>query len=198
MPTLNLTLNGVNGETNDWADVETPLTQILTLINTTLLDYVNAQTNGFRQVNLRSHANPRGLRHKCHNSTGVVLVAGSIVSLSSTYSDGTDTYPLVVNAQSAAPGSAAYAMGILPDAINTGADGTFEQVYELTGLDTSAQSVGTKVYLSATPGGYTYTLPTAGNIVQLIGIVTKDHASDGRILFNLPGTVVPWSLASEI
>ena len=54
---------------------------------------------------------------------------------------------------------------------------------KLTGIDTSAFSVGNDLYLATSAGGLTTTRPTGGgSIVQRIAKVLKSHASTGEIL----------------
>jgi hypothetical protein len=58
---------------------------------------------------------------------------------------------------------------------------------EVSGFDTSALTVEALVYLSATAGAITTTAPTgADQIVQVVGVVKKSHATLGSILF-FPG-----------
>jgi hypothetical protein len=198
MPTLTLSLNGATGKTNKWSDVSTPLNQVGTLLNTTLLDYLNIQTNGVRTGQVRSHAGVLQRRAKVRNATGGSLAAADIVAFAGTYSDGTDSYPLVVKADSAAPGSWIPAWGIMEDAPADDADGSAAQDYELSGINTSGQALHAPVYLSATAGAYTFTAPASGNVIQIIGKVTNVSASEGRVIFSFPGIVVPYSFLNQV
>ncbi|ANS05236.1 hemagluttinin family protein [uncultured Mediterranean phage] len=198
MPTLTLSLNGATGKTNKWSDVSTPLNQVGTLLNTTLLDHLNIQANGVRTGQVRSHAGVLQRRAKVRNATGGSLAAADIVAFAGTYSDGTDSYPLVVKADSAAPGSWIPAWGIMEDAPADDADGSAAQDYELSGINTSGQALHAPVYLSATAGAYTFTAPASGNVIQIIGKVTNVSASEGRVIFSFPGIVVPYSFLNQV
>jgi len=73
-------------------------------------------------------------------------------------------------------------------AISSGDTGVVSKRGTLSSIDTSdASAAGQAVYLSETAGGWTLTRPAAGLAIQ-IGIVTEDHASTGRITFDLVGT----------
>jgi hypothetical protein len=187
MPALNLTLAGSNGAAHNWTHVSVPFGEIQTLINTTKLDYLNVQTNGIRTTQMRSFSYALHGQTKVRNATGGTLAANTIVSQTEGYSDGTDTYPKVVKSDSAAVGSWIPADGILTASVANGADGTLAKVFEITGINTSARTLHDPVYLSETAGGYTFTKPVFPSVVQIIGRVTEDHASTGRILFDLPG-----------
>jgi hypothetical protein len=198
MPELSLTLAGNNGSAHSWTHVSVPLTEIRTLLNDTGLDYANIQTNGLRTTNMRSHASFNGIGFRVRNATGGTLAANAIVGLNGSYDDGTDEYPTIVEADSGEPGSWVPAAGILPAAVADSADGTIRRLYELTGIDTSARTLHDPVYLSTTAGEYTFTAPPPGNVIQIIGRVTKVDASAGRISFQFPGAVVPYSLLQEV
>ena len=65
------------------------------------------------------------------------------------------------------------------------ATGVATDRYDLTGVDTAAAPVvGSPVYLSATPGGWTSVVPAgADQIDQVVGVVTVKDASTGAIRF---------------
>jgi hypothetical protein len=199
MPTLSLTLS-TNGGTNNWSDVEVPLLQIRTLVNTTGLDYVNVQTNGLRAANLRAHAGVTAGRVKVRNDTGVALAASAIVYPSGTYSDGTDNYPtvaLAVSTQSRA--TTKYGSLIIDAAINDGADGTALLSKEVANLNTSALAVNQPVLLSDVAGGYVGSLSDLADEdygVQIVGFVSYVHATLGRIVFG-NWSIIPWSIADQ-
>jgi hypothetical protein len=199
MPTLTLTLDGANGLAHDWNHVLTPMNQITTWANTTKIDYVNVQDNGLRTSSLRTHAGSDHLREKVRNASGSTLAASTLVYHSGSYDDGTDKYPSVAKAQSQATDAGTkYAIGIVISSLANNADGIISRIYELASLNTSAQTLHDPVYLHTTAGEYTYTKPTAGNTVQIVGRVSKVHASDGRIIFTFPGTVVPREVLSSL
>ena len=184
MPTLSLTLDGANGEAHDWNDCLVPFNEIKALLNTTKIDYLNAQTNGFRTTNLRSHADMSIGRQKIRNDTGSTLTTLQIVAWNGTYSDGTDSYPKVVLADAnTALTTHKSAAAVVEANIADDADGTVVLVKEFSGVDTSGATVGDPIYLSTSAGGWTRTAPTGGEVVQVIGRVTVVHASTGRWIF---------------
>ena len=186
MGTLSLTLTGADGSPQSWSDVETPLTEITTWANTTKLSYVNVQTNGLRADNIRTHAGVEGVRVKVRNASGGTIAADSLIYFSGTYSDGTNNYPTIGKAVAASSAGSTYlAQGVTTASIANNSDGTIAMFYEADNLNTSASSaVGAPVYLSSVAGAYTFTEPTS-EFTQVVGIVTVDHASTGRIIFSL-------------
>tara|TARA_Y100000310_G_scaffold34082_1_gene32229 strand:- start:52 stop:663 length:612 start_codon:yes stop_codon:yes gene_type:complete len=200
MPALTLTLDGANGEAHDWNDVEVPLLEIRTLLNTTLLDYLNVQVAGLRSDNLRSHANAESGHIKVRNDTGGTLVANDLVYFSGTYSDGTDNYPTVAKAVSTNDRSTTkYAQAIIDANIADGADGTVALVKEVTSLDTSALTVGDQVLLDDTAAGYANNLAALAATdysVQVVGMVSVVSATIGRIVFG-NWSIIPHSIADQ-
>lgn len=164
------------------------LQKIRTLTNTTGLDYGNLQTNGLRSSNLRNHAEIEVGRIKVRNDSGGALSEGDLIYFTGTYNDGTNNYPTVAKADTAATiGATFFAQGVVTGSIGDDADGTVAILYELTLQDTSTATVGDSVYLSATAGGWTLTKPTS-EFVQKVGTVTVVDASAGRIVFSLGST----------
>jgi hypothetical protein len=199
MPKLSLTFSA-NGKTNDWTDVETPLVQIRTLLNTTGLDYENVQANGLRAANLRAHAGVQAGRIKIRNASGGDLGANDLVYPTGTYSDGTDSYPTVEKAVSTnSPATTKYGAFIIDANVNNGQDGTALLCKEVGALDTSGLTVGQPVLLSHTAGGYVTalaSLPAADYAVQVVGVVSRVDATAGRIVFG-NWSIIPWSIADQ-
>jgi hypothetical protein len=52
---------------------------------------------------------------------------------------------------------------------------------KVSGIDTSAFSVGDELFVSDTPGGLTTTKPTGVKYIQKVGVVTRDHSTNGTI-----------------
>lgn len=125
---------------------------------------------------------PRKLGLPFRNETGGSLVAGDLIRASGW--NETHVRPLVSKADADAAGGQAY--WVMQGTVATGANGTAYKRYRLTGLDTSAGSVGDPVYLSTTPGGWALTAPTgAGSVVQIVGRIAVDHATLGEIELDL-------------
>ncbi len=188
MPELTLTYDGANGRAQSWNHVQTPLDEIKTLINTTGLDYYNIKDDGIRASNFRAHAGLEANRFKVRNNSGSTIAINSLIYVTGTYSDGTDSYPTIAKADSSVSlGSNFEAMGILSSSVDNNADGTALLSLEVGGLDTSGSTVGNPVYLSTTAGGWTLTKPTSLEYIQVVGRVSVVHASTGRIVFDLSG-----------
>ena len=115
------------------------------------------------------------------NETGGTLVKGTLVRIDAGYST---SKPLLVKADADA---GLYATHVVSADIANNANGDVYALGSLTGLATNGQTIGDKVYLSATAGGFTFTAPTgADQVVQEVGIVVTVDASTGTILF-FPG-----------
>ena len=52
---------------------------------------------------------------------------------------------------------------------------------KVSGIDTSAFSVGDQLFVSDTPGGLTTTKPTGVKYIQKVGVVIRDHSTNGTI-----------------
>lgn len=185
---LSAVVDGVNA--HSWNDVSTRLTTLESLLKASGqgIDYFNVADNGLRPGKMRSHTSPLAGRFKVRNDTGSGLSLGDLVYISGKYSDGTDTYPTVAKAVSAATTSFRAAVGVVEAAISNGADGTIARVQELVNVNTGGAAVGDPVYLSTTAGGWTLTRPTGSQITQVVGYVVEAHATTGRILV-APATV---------
>ena len=198
MPTLAITETGANGQAHDYSDVATIATQIKTWANTTKLDYDNLQSNGIRTDNIRAHAGASVGQVKVRNDSGSNIGAGKLVYFSGTYNDSTDDYPTIAlaDASSATPFRA---NAVTSAAIGNNADGTVLFFHEISGEDTSTGSVGDPVYLSTTAGDYTLTEPTGADLIQVVGTISVDNASTGRVIFTInPGNVVDKTIGGDV
>jgi hypothetical protein len=110
------------------------------------------------------------------NATGGTLTKGTLVSVTG-YSGGY----LITKADADAGVRATHVLSA--DILDT-ASGSAYAVTVVTGIDTSAGSVGDPLYLSATAGAFTVTAPTeADQMVQKVGVIVTSHASTGSALF---------------
>lgn len=115
-----------------------------------------------------------------HNFTASDIAIGKPVYISGTHSSGKPTIELADN-----DGSGTYpAIGLVYSTITAGTDGFVIISGLLTGIPTTTLgSAGDALYLDSTPGDLTTTRPTAATEkVQKVGIITRAHASNGRIL----------------
>lgn len=112
------------------------------------------------------------------NLTGAAVTKGQLVDI---FASSGQT-PQVRLAQANIIGH--HAEGIMFETVSNNAFGLAMLAGVISGLDTSAQAEGTPLYLSATPGAYTNTIPVpaSNSFSQRIGIVTNSHVSQGSIL----------------
>ena len=121
------------------------------------------------------------------NSTGGTLTAGTLVYISGY--DASTTAPQVTKAD----GDSHLAEYVLSADIANAAAGVVYRGYTLGSQDTSGESVGDPIYLSATAGGWTATALTgAAQLSQKVGVVVTSHASTGSVQFDLPGEMLKW------
>ncbi len=119
------------------------------------------------------------------NSTGGTLTAGTLVYISGY--DASTGAPQVTKAD----GDSHLAEYVLSADIANAAAGVVYRGYTLGSQDTSGESVGDPVYLSATAGGWTATALTgAAQVSQKVGVVVTSHASTGQVQFDLPGELL--------
>lgn len=82
--------------------------------------------------------------------------------------------------------SARYMLGLAYEAINNGEEGYVSIFGTVSNLNTSAYTVGTVLYLNpAVAGGLTATEPTSPALDLSAAIVTRSHASTGRLFVRM-------------
>jgi hypothetical protein len=112
------------------------------------------------------------------NQTGATLTKGTIVYISGA----TGNKPLVSKAIATGDSTSAQTFGVLQSDIANNAEGYAVAMGDLSGLNTSAYTEGTQLYLSSTTAGtYTSTKQYAPAHLVYIGIVTRSHVSLGQI-----------------
>ena len=116
-----------------------------------------------------------------YNETGGTLTAGTLVNIGGF--DGTNGATMVkADADTNLP-----ATHVLDADILTLASGTAYPFATVTGVNTGAQAIGDKVYLSGTAGGFTFTPPTGPDqLQQQVGVVKVVNASGSIVFF--PGS----------
>jgi hypothetical protein len=96
--------------------------------------------------------------------------SGNLIEVALADNNGTNTMP---------------AVGILKENLDAsgGANDEGDAVMfgKVSGINTSAFSVGDEVFVDDTPGGLTITKPTGTKYIQKVGVVIRDHASNGTI-----------------
>lgn len=95
---------------------------------------------------------------------------GNLIEVALADNNGTNTMP---------------ALGILNEDLDAagGANDEGDAIMfgKVSGIDTSAFSVGDEVFVDDTPGGLTTTKPTGAKYIQKVGVVIRDDASNGTI-----------------
>ncbi len=115
------------------------------------------------------------------NKSGSTITKGTIVYVKSSSASG--TYPEVVKANASTEVSSSKTIGaVYEDVLNDGV-GYVVTSGEVDNLDTSAYSVGDKLWLSTTDGQVTITPPAEPNHTVFIGHVTRSQNTNGRILY---------------
>lgn len=105
----------------------------------------------------------------CEN-TSISPPSGNLIEVKLADNNGTGTMP---------------ALGILSQDLDAsgGANDEGDAIMfgKVSGIDTSAFNVGDEVFVDDTAGGLTATKPTGVKYIQKIGVVIRDHASNGTI-----------------
>lgn len=79
-----------------------------------------------------------------------------------------------------------YMLGVAYDSIENGFEGYLTITGDVTRLNTSAYTIGTLLYIDpAVPGGLTAVEPVSPNLVMAIAIVTRSHATTGRMFIRM-------------
>lgn len=118
---------------------------------------------------------------RVYNGSGATITNGSVVAVTGAQGQ----RPSVVLADADSEPLSAATLGIATENIANGAEGFVATFGVVNGLDTSAFTAGTPVYLSQTAGGLTATRPSAPAHTVFIGWVLHVNASSGRLFINI-------------
>lgn len=118
------------------------------------------------------------LHIQVRNDTGSTLAKGSPVYISG-FNLG-QLLPTVAPADASVLATMP-ALGLVTADIANNTNGSVERVGILTGVDTSAWTEGTLLYVSETAGALTSTAPTGAALVQPIATVLRSHAVTGAL-----------------
>jgi len=120
---------------------------------------------------------PDKLFYLCKNAGASTIEKGKFV-----YISGYNTLNSYIEVSLADNTSASTmpAFGITMEAISAGSTGKVLQQGKMTGLNTDGIAEGTILYIG-TSGDWVTTKPTGTALIQNVGIVLKDNASDGHI-----------------
>jgi hypothetical protein len=118
------------------------------------------------------------LVREVRNTTGSTLTKGTIVYINGA----TGNKPTVAKAIATGDSTSAQTFGMLQADLANNANGYVVCVGDIVGLDTSAITEGTQLYLSSTTAGaYTTTKQVAPAHLVYIGVVTRSHPTLGQI-----------------
>ena len=115
------------------------------------------------------------------NKTGATLTKGTIVYIKSTSSSA--TFPEVLKASANSEATSSKTIGAIFEDILNDATGFVVTSGEVSNLDTSSYSNGTKLWLSIIDGEVTSTPPLQPYHTVFIGHVTRSQNTNGRILY---------------
>ena len=156
------------------------LSELTTVANDDVLAIVDDSTSTTKKISFAnlsagiSVGNATQLQFTALNNTGSTITKGSAV-----YVSGHTTETQVADADNTSAASMP-AFGIVADDIANGATGTIVIGGEVSGINTSAFSVGDELFVG-TAGALTATKPTGTALIQKIAKVTKAAAS-GELL----------------
>ena len=141
-------------------------------------DYLRYNGTGWVNTPFPTFVSSDKLIITVRNNSGATINKGTVVYINGA----TAGYPTIAKAQANADSTSAQTIGMVQDNISNNSNGYVVIVGQITGLDTSAYSAGTQLYLSgATAGAVTSTKPYAPTHLVYIGIVSTSNAVNGVI-----------------
>lgn len=120
---------------------------------------------------------------ECINKTGSAVAKGTIVYLKTSSASG--THPEIVLATNTTEIGSSKTIGAVYQNIANDAVGFIVTNGEVDNLNTSAYTIGTRLWLGSTAGSVTTTQPVAPLHSVFIGIVTRSQNTNGRILYSI-------------
>jgi len=128
-------------------------------------------------VDLATYSSPR-LIAQVRNETGATLTKGTVVYISGASGNKATVSKAIATSDS----TSAQTFGLIFADIPNNQNGYAVLSGDLAGLDTSAISAGTQLYLSSTTAGaHTTTKQYAPNHLVYVGVVTRSHVNQGQI-----------------
>lgn len=130
---------------------------------------------------------------RCYNNTGSTILNGELV-----YVNGANSgYPTVVKAQANTSTASQSTIGMVTADMPNGTFGYVCTSGTVHGLDTSAYTAGTRLYLSGTTAGaWTNVMPLQPNYTVEIGIVVASSATLGKVYIHIDK--IDWFPSLEI
>jgi hypothetical protein len=117
----------------------------------------------------------------CYNGTGSTLTSGTVVYVSGAQGQ----RPSLAKASASSESTSSKTFGVVTENILNGAEGFVATFGIVRGLNTSAFSEGSALWLSTTAGQITTTMPTQPNHGVFIGYCIRQHASSGQIFVKI-------------
>jgi hypothetical protein len=118
------------------------------------------------------------LVRQVRNETGTTLTKGTVVYITGA----SGNKPTVTRAIATSDATSAQTFGVVQENILTNQNGYVVVRGDIAGIDTSAFPEGSQLYLSGSvAGSYTVTKPVAPLHLVYVGIVTRQHATQGQI-----------------
>ena len=118
------------------------------------------------------------LIREVYNKTGATLTKGTVVYIN----DGQGNLPAVTKAIATGDSTSAQTFGVVQSDITNNNNGYVVIAGGLDNMNTQGLGVGTQLYLSSsTAGAYTITKQYAPNHLVYIGVVVRDHPTQGVI-----------------
>jgi len=117
----------------------------------------------------------------CYNGTGAALSKGTVVYVTGAQGQ----RPALAKASASSESTSSKTFGVVLESIADGAEGFVLTFGVLRGIDTLAYTEGAALWLSATAGQFTTTMPTPPNHGVFIGYCIRSHASSGEIFVKI-------------
>ena len=122
------------------------------------------------------------IRLTCKNDSGSTIAKGTPVATNGAVGDTIRIVPAIADGTV----DAQYFVGVAAQDISNASTGYVTVFGEIANINTNSYTVGTLLYISPTTAGtFTSTHPTAPKPSDAIAIVTRQHATTGRIVVRM-------------
>lgn len=141
-------------------------------------DYLRYNGTGWVNTQFPTFVSSDKLVLQVRNNSGATINKGTVVYINGA----TAGYPTIAKAQADADATSSQTIGMVQDNISNNSNGIVVLVGQISGVDTSAFTSGTQLYLSGTTAGaYTSTKALAPTHLVYVGVVTAQNAVNGVI-----------------
>lgn len=117
----------------------------------------------------------------CYNGTGSPLSKGTVVYISGSQGQ----RPALAKSNASTETTSSKTFGVVAENISNGAEGFVATFGIVRGLNTLALTEGQPIWLSASAGLMTSTMPQQPNHSVFIGYCVRQHQSSGQIFVNI-------------